>query len=167
MKSPSQSCSLDPVPAWLLKLCVGELLSITPAIVSISMDSGRVPPVFKCVHIQSLLKKPTLYPDILKTYRPISNLSFISKALEKVVDTRFERHLVDTGLHATRSSQFTIDFTPTRRHFWRYKAISSSLLIKCCVTVWVMLGLSAAFDTLDHGVALRMYSESREQLSKG
>ena len=25
MKSPSKSCSLDPVPTWLLKLCVGEL----------------------------------------------------------------------------------------------------------------------------------------------
>jgi len=67
MKSPSKSCSLDfPVPTWLLKLCVGELLPIITAIFNVSMDSGQVPPAFKCAQIRPLLKKPTLDPDILK-----------------------------------------------------------------------------------------------------
>ena len=79
MKSPSKSCSLDLMPTWLLKLHVSELLPIITAIVNVSMDSWRVPPVFKCAQIRPLLKKPTLDPDILKNYRPVSNLPFISK----------------------------------------------------------------------------------------
>ena len=79
MKSPSKSCSLDLMPTWLLKLHVSELLPIITAIVNVSMDSWRVPPVFKCAQIRPLLKKPTLDPDILKNYRSVSNLPFISK----------------------------------------------------------------------------------------
>ena len=65
MKSPSKSCSLDPMPTWLLKLCVSELVPIITAIVNVSMDICRVPPVFKCAQIRPLLKKPTLDSDIL------------------------------------------------------------------------------------------------------
>jgi len=54
------------MPTWLLKLCVSELLPIITAIVNVSMDSCRVPLVFKCAQIWPLLKKPTPDPDILK-----------------------------------------------------------------------------------------------------
>ena len=106
LNSPSKSCCLDPMPTWVLNLCVSELLPIITAIVKVSMDSCRVPPVFKCAQIQPLLKKPTLDPDILKNYRPVSNLPFISKVLEKVVDTRIERHLVENGLHKEFQSAY-------------------------------------------------------------
>ena len=65
IKSPSKCCSLDPVPTWLLKLCVSALLLIITAIVNVSIDSGYVTPVFKCVQIRPLLKKPTFDSDIL------------------------------------------------------------------------------------------------------
>jgi len=39
------------------------------------------------------LKKPALEKDILKNYHPVSNLPFISKVLEKVVESRLENHL--------------------------------------------------------------------------
>jgi len=42
MKSPSKSCSLDPMPTWLLKLCVSVLIPIITAIINISIDSCRV-----------------------------------------------------------------------------------------------------------------------------
>jgi len=66
MKSPSKSCSLDPMPTWLLKLCVSELLPIVTTIVNVSMENGHVPTAFKSAKIRLLLKKPTLDPDILK-----------------------------------------------------------------------------------------------------
>jgi len=37
--------------------------------------------------IRPLLKKPTLDPDVLKNYRPVYNLPFIFKKLDKGVDT--------------------------------------------------------------------------------
>jgi hypothetical protein len=36
--------------------------------------------------------------DVLKNYRPVSNLSFISKILEKVVVSRLECHLQPNSL---------------------------------------------------------------------
>ena len=94
------------MPTWLLKLCVDELLPIIISIVNASMDSSCVPRAFMCDQIRPLLKKPTLDPDILKHYRPVSNLPFIAKVLEKVVDTRIERHLVSNGLHEELQSAY-------------------------------------------------------------
>ena len=68
------------------------------------MKESYVPKDFKCAHIRPLLKKPGLDPDTLKHYRPVSNLPFISKVLEKVVDARLERHLVTNSLHEVSQS---------------------------------------------------------------
>ena len=40
-----------------------------------------------------LLKKPGLDKEVLKNYRPVSNLSFISKVLEKVVAKRLDDYM--------------------------------------------------------------------------
>jgi hypothetical protein len=45
------------------------------------------------------LKKPGLDKNIPKNYRPVSNLPFISKVLEKVVESRLENHLASNYLH--------------------------------------------------------------------
>ena len=153
MKSPSKSCSLDLMPTWLLKLYVSELLPIITAIVNVSMDSWRVPPVFKCAQIRPLLKKPTLDPDILKNYRPVSNLPFISKVLEKVVDTRIECHLVENGLHEELQSAYH-RFHLTETALLKVQSDILESLDNGFVTVLVMLDMSAAFDTLNHRILL-------------
>jgi len=103
-KSPDKSCELDPVPTWLLKQCLDELLPLVTNIINTSMEESYVPKDFKCAHIRPLLKKPGLDPDTLKHYRPVSNLPFISKVVEKVVDARLERHLVTNSLHEVSQS---------------------------------------------------------------
>jgi len=47
--------------------------------------TGHEPHSFKVAVIRPLLKKPTLDQEVLADYRPISNLPFLSKILEKVV----------------------------------------------------------------------------------
>jgi len=44
------------------------------------------------MHVNPVVKKPN---DDLNSYRPISNLSFISKVLEKVVAKRLRSHIYD------------------------------------------------------------------------
>ena len=39
----SKSCSLDPLPTWLLKLCLGELLPVITCIVNLSVSTSNVP----------------------------------------------------------------------------------------------------------------------------
>ncbi len=50
-----------------------------------SLLTGYVPQSFKVAKLKPLLKKPTLDPEVLANYRPISNLPILSKILEKVV----------------------------------------------------------------------------------
>ena len=47
--------------------------------------TGIVPAEFKTAHIRPLLKKKNLDKQSLKNYRPVSNLPFLSKILEKVI----------------------------------------------------------------------------------
>ena len=51
------------------------------------------PSAFKTAHVIPLLKKPSLDKNDLKNYRPVSNLSFISKVVEKVVASRLLTHV--------------------------------------------------------------------------
>ena len=48
--------------------------------------------------IRPLLKKTGLDSDILKNYRPLSNLTFISKVTEKVISGRLNEHLINNSL---------------------------------------------------------------------
>ena len=81
MSSPNKFCDLDPMPTVLLKACIDTLLGTITNIVNVSLRTGIFPDDFKQAHVNPLLKKTTLSKDNLKNYRPVSNLSFISKIL--------------------------------------------------------------------------------------
>jgi len=111
MKSASKSCRLDPIPTWLLKECLGTLLPVITRIVNLSLSSAEVSPNLKEAIVLPLIKKICLDPEILKNFRPVSNLSFLSKLIERVVDARFEEHMVKktcmkNGNHHTKN--FTV-----------------------------------------------------------
>ena len=54
------------------------------------METSTFSQNFKEAHVRPLLKKTFLSKNELKSYRPVSNLSFISKILEKVVVNRLQ-----------------------------------------------------------------------------
>ena len=84
-QSASKSCEHDPMPAWLLKQCSDELLPAITSFINSSLETGFVPSDLKVSIIRPLLKKDGLDSQKLKNYRPVANLSFMSKILEKVV----------------------------------------------------------------------------------
>ena len=104
--SPDKSCKLDPIPTWLLKSCAHELAPLIVAIVNRSFETYQVPAELKHAHIKPRLKKPSLDPELLSNYRPVSNLPFISKIMEKVVNTRIEQHLLENNLHDPLQSAY-------------------------------------------------------------
>ena len=93
MSSPNKSCELDPLPSVLLKSCLDTLLKPITDIINASLCSGLFPDDFKHAHVNPLLKKTYLSKEDLNNYRPVSNLSFISKILEKVVASRLRSHI--------------------------------------------------------------------------
>ena len=78
-KSPSKSCELDPLPTYLLRLCLDQLLPLITTIINRSLAESKVPQCFKRALVRPLLKKPSLDKEILKNYRPVSNLPYLSE----------------------------------------------------------------------------------------
>ena len=94
-KTVPKSCDLDPIPTELLYENLDVLL---PTIINTSLASGFVPPDFKTAIVKPLLEKPSLDQNVLKNYRQISNLPFLSKILEKIVLHKLLAHLQENNL---------------------------------------------------------------------
>ena len=115
-----------------------------------------MPQPFKDALVIPLLKKKTL--DIeLKNFRPISNLTFLSKVLERIVIDQMSQHCERLDLNEKLQSAYR------RGHS------TETALLKVCddifrgfekqhVTIMAMLDLSAAFDTVDHSIFLQRLS---------
>ncbi len=78
MSSASKSCPLDPMPTTILKDCLDVILPVITKIVNLSLSTSVVPDKLK----EALLA--LLDAEILKNFRPISNLAFTSKIVEHV-----------------------------------------------------------------------------------
>jgi len=63
-----------------------------------SMLCGVVPTLFESAYITPLLKKPDLDPTDAKSYRPISNLSLLSKLVERLVARQIIEYLTEYRL---------------------------------------------------------------------
>ena len=98
MKSPSKSSSLDPIPTYLLKEVVDSLLPYITALVNASLQQGHLPTSQKHAIVTPLLKKPGADTADMANYRPVSNLSFLSKTVERVIAEQLNKYLTDNGL---------------------------------------------------------------------
>ena len=153
LKAPSKSCELDPPPSWLLKECVDELSPIVTSIVNASLNHAIVPLSLKTALIRPLLKNSGLDKEVLKNYRPVSNLSFISKVLEKVVAKRLDDHMLDNNLYSSVQSAYR-ERHSTETALLKVQSDILTALDSGSGAVLLMLDLSAAFDTIDHGILL-------------
>ena len=102
----NKSCDLDPLPTSLVKTALPQLLPVITSIINGSIASGIFPAPYKHALVTPLLKKPTLDPDENKNFRPVSNLSFLSKVLEKVVASQLDHHLTLNNLHEPNQSAY-------------------------------------------------------------
>ena len=75
----AKSCELDPIPTTLLYENFDILLPTITNIINTSLTTGIVRRDLKTAIVKPLLKKPSLDKNLLKNYRPICNLPFLSK----------------------------------------------------------------------------------------
>ena len=102
----------------------------------------------------SLFSKNHLYPLMISTtFRPISNLIFISKILEKVVASRIQSHLSSNSLSSSFQSAYRI-FHSTETTLLKIHNDLILAMDRGEVTSLILLDLSAAFDTVDHSILL-------------
>ena len=74
--------------------------------VNATFQEGVFPANLKATIVQPRLKKPTLNPDDKNSYRPISNLSFLSKLVERAAADRLKAHFDSQQLLPCRQSAY-------------------------------------------------------------
>ena len=151
--SPNKSCSLDPIPTWLTKKCIDVLAPLIMEIVNLSLSTGKMPDDYKNAVLIPLLKKISLDQEIFNNFRPISNLVYISKLIEKVIASRLHSHMTNNNLYEELQSSYrkfhSTETALTCVHDDILRAIDDNKSV-----LLITLDLSAAFDTVDHDVLL-------------
>lgn len=159
MTSPNTSCEVDPLPTWMLKNCLEEILPLITTLVNKSLSTGCFPHSFKEAIIRPILKKPNMDMENLKNYRPVSNLHFMSKIIEKVVLRRLKIHLLENDLHNATQSAYKANHSTETALLKINNDILSGLDTSKCILL-VSLDLSAAFDTVCHKTLLRRLEQT-------
>ena len=117
------------------------------------MDQDIFPSFFKKSLICPLIKKANLNANVFANYQHISNLSFLSKALERIVALQIDGYLTTNGLFAIMQSAYRKHHSTETALLWVINDIQQAIDDKC-EAVLVLLVLSAAFDTIHHAVLL-------------
>jgi hypothetical protein len=77
--APCKQCDMDPAPTRLIKQCSDLLSPVLTTLVNQSFSQSTFPLSQKHAVVKPILKKPNLDPCDCKSYRPISNLTFMGK----------------------------------------------------------------------------------------
>jgi hypothetical protein len=118
-----------------------------------------MPSSFKHAIIAPLIKKPTLDKNKLANYRPVSNLSFLSKVVEKIVASQLISHL-----------EITKNFDHHQYAYRQYHSCEGALIhltdyIFSAMdvgefTTVVLLDLSCAFDTVNYTSLINKFQQA-------
>jgi len=120
---------------------------------NLSLQSGVVPPSFKTAKVSPLIKKPTHDPEMLNNYRPISNLSFLSKVLERAVAPQLHNHLALNNLYPCFQSAFR-PYHSTKSALLQVQNDLLHAIDRGSEALLVLLDFSSAFNTIDHAILL-------------
>ena len=147
----------DFLPTSVLKDNIELFVPLMCKIVNQSLSEGSIDGL-KIADVIPTLKDQKLDPNDFKSYRPISNLSFLGKITERVVLSRLNDHLNRNNLNIPQESAYK-KFHSTETILLK---VTNDLLIACdskSATVLMMLDLSAAFDTVDHHMLIKILFE--------
>ena len=131
-----KTCVLDPILTSLLFECSNKIVPLLTANVNQSLST-----CMKAAIVKSLLKKTSLDPKVLKNnnFRPVSNLSIVSKLIEKIVLDKLLCHLDQNNLwHTVQSAYHPKHITETAEFLMTYwplqtLALSPFWCFLCCL----------------------------------
>ena len=127
MKEYGISCSPeDPIPIRILSDHVETLVPLWLELVNLSLSTGSMD-CAKSAVTGSQLKEADGVVDVevFKNFRPVSNLVFLSKLIERCVATRLKHHMKDTRLESKKS--------------YGYKEGHSTELLLLMVSLWLSI----------------------------
>ena len=151
-QSTRKYCELDPIPSSLLKQCTVEIMPVIKRIIKQSICDGYFPKSCKKAIVKPLLKKPNL-DSILKNYRPVSNLSYIGKLIEKSACVQISKYMSENSIGEPLQSAYKANHSTETAILWIFDQLLTNLDNNNAVLL-TLLDLSAAFDTVDHKILL-------------
>ena len=151
LNSVPKSCELDPIPSKLLIECLDSILPSLTDQFNSSLASGIFPQCFKSALVTPILKKRCLDHNDLNNYRPVSNLCFIAKILEKLVLSQVSSYLNSHNLYNTCHSAYRPGHSTETALLKVVNDLFLSLN-KGNISVLALLDFSSAFDTIDHTI---------------
>ena len=137
--------------------CYTDLLPVITKITNISLETATVPNNLKCAALDPRLKKDSLSTDEFSSFRPISNLKFVSKCIEKVVATQLDQHITSNNLDEPMQSAFKKHHSTETALIKVQNDILQAIDNQNSV-ILLLLDISAAFDTIDHEILLSRLS---------
>jgi len=153
-KLPNKSSPLDVLPVSLLKLCLPEIVCMITNLANASFKNGHFPVLMKLGQITLLLKKAGLDAADDSNFRPITNLSTMSKLLERLALARLQPHLLRYTNYCTLQSAYR-PLHSTETALLKVTDDIYRSMDNGSFTAVVSLDISAAFDALDHSVLSR------------
>ena len=149
LESPIKPYQLDLIPHALLKL----FLPFLHFMCNVSLRDGTLSDCEKWAKIMPILKKPGLDADSASSYRPVSNLTFLSKIIERLVcwqlTSYLHKHCLLSPLHSAYRQHYSNETVSLKVASDIFDSADSGQ-----VTLLSLLDLSAAFDTVDHDILL-------------
>ena len=149
----------DPIPADVLKTNVDLFVPFWTKLVNLSLEEGSMACLKNAVVIP-LIKQldEVMDKENLKNYRPVSNLLFVGKLIERVVSMQLNKHMSNNNLH----SDFQHGYKKGHSTETLLLKVINDLLIACdkqLPTILMFLDLSAAFDTVDQTKLLEILED--------
>ena len=153
LSTANKYTSVDDIPVDILKSITPTVSDYVLMIVNSSFNEGVFPQIFKLSHVTPIIKNKRGDIDALSNYRPINDLSFFSKVLEKCALYQLREHLIRNNLNFDYQSAYKADHSCETALLRIYDDLLGMLKPKTCI-VMVFLDFSSAFDTIDHSVLL-------------
>ena len=149
----------DPIPANILKTTYQVFIPVWMELVNLSLSQGSMDSLKGAVLLPLLKEMDKIMDsDIYKNYRPVSNLQFVGKLIERVVKIRLDSHMSKNKLNCDKQygykNEHSTEMLMTK--------VTNDLLLACdrkTPTLLMFLDLSAAFDTVDQDKLLRILDE--------
>ena len=128
------------------------LLPVLLRIVNHSITTGSFNRLWKLSTIVPLQKKVGSNTS-LANYRPVNNLPFLSKIVEKVILKQLQSHIDEHQLLTPRLCAYRLGYNTKSVILKMTNDVLLSMDLQC-VTPLVAIDLSVAFDTVNHSIMI-------------
>ncbi len=153
LKLKSTFSSFDIIPSRFVKQIFDTIGSDLVIIINNCLKTGTAPEYFKVASVTPICKKPSLDTADYSNFRPISNLLFVSKILEKIVFRQLQSYLSTNCISDIFQSGFKSLHSTESALLKVFNDVLTSTDSGNTMAL-VLLDLSSAFDFVDHGILL-------------